>query len=122
MVSGVKTSDCLDLLFQTFEEGTSSAAAIAQASDMIQPGILKIGSNYLIKIGNSVAKIDNANLQSALAYVLGFFYVLSTGYPLPLKFVFLFFEALCGIPYSISSVQVKNFMNNVTKEIILLAE
>ena len=117
MVKGVKSWDCLSLILQTFEEGTSITQAMADSQDMIQPGLLKIGSEFYVKVGDMNMKLENCNLQTGLAYVLAYYYILYIDYPLPLKLVFLFIEALMGMDMSSNSIVVKNFermLSNIT--------
>lgn len=80
--------------------------ALSAASDMIQPGILLIGKEYFIKIENLHMKIDNCNLEKALAYLIAFYYVLCIEYPIPLKFVFVLLESLFDLPLSVKSSKV----------------
>ena len=112
MVKGVETWDCLSILLQTFEEGTPIQQALAVAeTDMIQIGLLKIGNNFVVKIGKAYTKLaDGVDLQTGIAFVVAYYYILSVQYPLPLKNVFLFFEMLFELPMSKTSVAVTRFL------------
>jgi integral membrane sensor domain MASE1 len=68
---------------------------------MIQPGVIQIGNDFFIKIGKKHSQLENANLKSALSFLLAHSYILSIEYPLPIKFVFLFLEAFADLPLSI---------------------
>lgn len=80
---------------------------------MIQPGILAVGNSFFIKIEKFHMQLENANLQTAFSYLLGYYHVLYINYPLPLKFVYVFFESLMGIPLSINSTVVKRLVSNL---------
>jgi hypothetical protein len=82
-------------------------------SDMIQPGLLIIGNDYNVKIDQLFMKIENASLELGLAYVVGYYHVLNLRYPLPLKFVFVFFETLFGMPPLIKSTCVENLQSHL---------
>lgn len=114
MVKGVKTSDCLSLILHKFDDGTLIRRAVSDAAEMIQPGLLLIGEDYYIKIAAMYMKIGQ-NLPEALAYLVAFFYILGIDYPLPLKFVYLYFEALFPLSRpSISSVVVKRLVSDLS--------
>ena len=87
--------------------------ALSNASDMIQPGLLIIGNDYYVKIDQLFMKIENASLELWLAYVVAYYDVLNLRYPLPLKFVFVFFETLFGMPPSIKSTCVENLQSHL---------
>ena len=91
-----------------FKEGTKMRQAMFESSDMIQPGILHIGKEYFIKIEENFMHLPNRMLDLAILYVVGFYYCLGIVYPVPLKFVFLFFESLFEMCLSSPSVVVNN--------------
>ena len=82
----------LHLLFILIQEGTTIRQAMSESSDMIQPGILQIGKDYLIKIETNFIHVPNCKLDHAIAYVVGFYYCFEIDYPAPQKFVFLFWK------------------------------
>jgi hypothetical protein len=87
--------------------------ALSISSDMIQPGLLIIGTDYFIKVDQLFMKLENASLVLGLAYVFGFYHVLNIEYPLPLKFLFVFFETLFEMPMSVKSVGVENLKSQL---------
>lgn len=100
MVKGVKTWHCLSLLIHKFEvnkgsfvttinlniiffflqAGTPMRDALSILSDMIQPGLLIIGTDYFIKVDQWFMKLENASLVLGLPYVFGFYHVLNIEY------------------------------------------
>jgi hypothetical protein len=80
---------------------------------MIQPGVIQIGGTFFIKIGKKHTQIENPNLKTAIAFLLGYYYVFQIEFPLPIKFVFVFFESLADLPLSIKSVVVERFVDNL---------
>ncbi len=87
--------------------------ALSEAEDMIQPGILLIGQEYLIKVNDLYMHLPNANFVSALCYMMAFYFVLDISYPLPLKFVFLYLESMFEMPLTIKSVTVDRLLTHL---------
>jgi len=62
---------------------------------MKQPGIIFIGDQPFIKIEELEVQFEQmSSIESSIACLVSFFYILNIQYPSPLKFVYIFFEHL----------------------------
>lgn len=100
-----------------FQAGYEIDKALREAQPkMKQPGVLMIGKQYYIKIENFAINFPASisSLESAIACVIVYFYILDVQYPEPLKFVYIFFEHLFEFEKkSIDSQVVKKFLSHV---------
>lgn len=84
---------------------------------MVQPGILKIGKEYYIKIENVLVQLSSVeSYERAIAYLFCDYWVLDLKYPELLKFFFVFLETLFGFQESSLSTKssvVKLFVSKL---------
>lgn len=78
---------------------------------MVQPGLLKIGTQFYVKVDNIGILLPSTviNIEEAIGHLIAYIYVLNLKYPESLKFVFGFFEHL-GTP---SSESIKSFVHKL---------
>jgi hypothetical protein len=86
----------------------------ASSKGMPGIGLCLIGKNsFYIKIDDGLYILPGVkNMEVALGYLLAYYFVLHCTFPVESKFVFGFFERLCGIEKpSVTSRAVSNFIN-----------
>lgn len=71
---------------------------------MKQPGIMKIGDQFFIKVEAIAIKLPHLiKLKQAFGYLIMYYYALSVSYPTDLISVFVFFELIFGLTPSYAS-------------------
>lgn len=86
----------------------------ASVKGMAGLGLCVIGKNsFYIKIDDGLYLLPGVkNMEVALGYLVAYYFVLHCTFPVKSKFVFGFFERMCGIKKpSVMSREVSNFAN-----------
>lgn len=85
----------------------------AAEKDMELSGVLKIGTQFFLKIGKVSIDLEKVSLLEAVGYLLVFHYILDLNYPAFLFNVYIFLEALFNLPMSKKSLQAKRLLSVV---------
>ncbi|KAK4021232.1 hypothetical protein OUZ56_003151 [Daphnia magna] len=53
--------------------GTTFGRVLSETSELTPPGVIQIGNNFFIKIRKKHSQLENANLKSALSFLLAYY-------------------------------------------------